>query len=652
MVLYNNPPQPVPTAIRNAVTYQDRVALLLNGAGSSKQNPIQSKNPGGLDTTGANGYSLRLSFGMADATETIVSAVASLASDDGSVYGTSTSFKNSITSSTSTYLFTADLHIGGDFPSISNPETTGGEAQLVTISIVTSLDRRISQQVWVAREPSDMVTLDGTVTTSSSPLRLSAENFDTAVTVPFSVQFYPTWNDEIGRQHGSSATALQSNIRKPYGGAVTVEIRKDSLTGTVVQAETAIENVTTITETVSAAGTQEYVFLFRSKAGSSTYLSKKAWVEFYACPTGTGGGTDDNPDIDPVGGTGDPDPPPVIDDIDPESPSATISFNITSLGAGTSASFHYRTLRAVHFDSSGNYVPMAGEVVGSGTYGNWIQTGTVTVPVSSIVTNTADFQVVVGYIKNNNGSRSKSLVFTRTIPTDHPTDHPKPPSITGTPTFSWDGTKGRYDLEFTLASVSGWDDEEVVSATVTPIDGAITSGGSEAQDTSDLIVQVGTAETRSTPSGTKTSGSYTLNFTDIVQETNAVHVKIYNASGGIGYSDIITISNGIPYEVKKGPTLSALNISAAYVISATISDDGGQVGSYTAMSFATSASDGDGGYRDLKGTITSLTLNGNTLEGTIPSGSQEPGAYYSVSVRGEQGWSNSLTATRSTIGNP
>ena len=647
MVLYNNPPQPVPTVIRNAVTYQDRVSMLLNGAGSSKQNPIQSKNPGGVDTVGANGYSFRLSFAMADATETITSAVASLAYDSGETYGQSVSFKNSISSSTATYLFTASLHIGGDYPSISTPDQVDGEAQLVVISITTSLGRKINQQVWVAREPSDMVTLDGKVTTSSSPLRLSAENFDSEVTIPFSVQFYPTWNDEIARQHGANTAALSSNVRKPYGGAVTVEVVKDDGNNTVVLAETPIENVTTITETVSAAGSVTYIFKFRSKLNSATYLSKRAWVEFYECPTGSGGGgTSDPPPVIQTGQGQDDDPP---DDViyDPDATNPGISFWVQSLGGEQTASFHFAGYKGNHFNNGGSYLPMAGYNAGSGVITGVRTEGQNTITIAQLENATPgldpDAQMILGYLKTANG-RSRTLLFKRSdlqANNAEPTDYPKPPVVSNVSLAFSTGS-----LSFNLEA-NGWDADATVSVEVTPLTAEITSGGnsgSDAQVLGDMFVDSGTSITHTVTS----AGTKALTFTNVQSTTEAVAIKISNADG-VATNGSLTIINPLFSSkqahtgVKLGPTIASVAFSAQNTNVRIDLDDTGYQASgsffiYGQVVYATS----QGGVQQRSGTTQQAvpySASSPNLTASLSSMNlnYQSGAYYIFVVIGEQG---------------
>jgi hypothetical protein len=647
MVLYNNPPQPVPTVIRNAVTYQDRVSMLLNGAGSSKQNPIQSKNPGGVDTVGANGYSFRLSFAMADATETITSAVASLAYDSGETYGQSVSFKNSISSSTATYLFTASLHIGGDYPSISTPDQVDGEAQLVVISITTSLGRKINQQVWVAREPSDMVTLDGQVTTSSSPLRLSAESFTNPVSIPFSVQFYPTWNDEIARQHGANTAALSSNVRKPYGGAVTVEVVKDDVNNTVVLAETPIENVTTITETVAAAGSVTYIFKFRSKLNSSTYLSKRAWVEFYECPTGSGGGGTSNPPPVIQTGQGEDDDPP--DDViyDPDAATPAISFWLQSLGGETTASFHFAGYKGNHFNNGGSYLPMAGYNAGSGVITgvrNEGQTKTITIAELQNATPglDPDAQMILGYLKTANG-RSRTLLFKRNdlqANNAEPTDYPKPPVVSNVSlTFS------TGSLSFTLGT-NGWDADATVSVEVTPLTAEITSGGnsgSDAQVLGDMFVNSGTSSTQTVTS----AGTKALTFTNVQATTEAVAIKISNADG-VATGGSLTIINPLFSSkqahtgIKLGPTIATNGVAFNGQSVEIDLDDTGYQASGSFLIYGQMVYDTQGGVQQRSGTTsTAVTYSASSPNLTTSFSSMnltsQSGAYYIFVVIGEQG---------------
>lgn len=298
-----NPPQPVSLPIRNAVNHEDRIALLLNKAGSSSDNPISGTSYTSFSADDAStisttkGVALRVKFGVADASETITSAVVNSVDSNGD----QTSFKDikSKFVKTSTEFY-ADLFAGSgeDLPS-------GSSSQRAFVDISTNLGRRIRQQCYIRNTASNTVLLNGAATSSTAPVNYIKADTATEQTFTIPTSFFASWNDEIGRQHDADNVALKNPIIKPYGGAETVEVYGligDSRS-TQYAAETPIKDVSSI-QITSPVGqddvTHTLIFYFRSKTGSDNTIAVKAYVRIFTCGTSGTGSTTSAPTITTV----------------------------------------------------------------------------------------------------------------------------------------------------------------------------------------------------------------------------------------------------------------------------------------------------------------------------------------------------------------
>lgn len=279
-----NPPQPISLPIRNAVTFEDRVSILLNKAGSTAENPIvgsrylQYSDIANGTASQTKGAALTLRFGVADVSEVILNAVVSTIDSNGNA----TTFKDIkdkfVLSSTE---YRAELFVGSteDIPS-------GEDSTRVFIDIATNLGRRIRQQVYTRDALDSVVLANGASTNQSNPVNIVKYTVDpTNYTIPLS--FFPLWNDEIGRQHGAKAVSLQNAIVKPYGGMKTVTVHSGSagtLSTSPIMEETNIEDVASIVVTSSGNfDNQTLGFFFRSKAGSDHGILVKAYLSFFVC---------------------------------------------------------------------------------------------------------------------------------------------------------------------------------------------------------------------------------------------------------------------------------------------------------------------------------------------------------------------------------
>lgn len=295
-----NPPQPISIPIRNAVTFEDRVALLLNKAGSSEDNPIVGSNYVlGTQTTGiapstTKGAALRVRVGVADNSETITSASVSTIDSNGNATSTKDIRSKFTKSSTQ---FQADLFVGSgeDIPS-------GSDSTRAFINISTNLGRTVKQQIYSRNVVDSAVLINGSMTSETVPA-VYTKDTDASTTITVPVSFFSSWNDELGRQHGASSVALKNAIIKPYGGMKTVQVFLMSGTnrGTEVLAETDIKDVSSINISTSGATDDKKLgFFFRSKTGSDSTVCVFAYLKAITCAESSAG---DNVPPDISGGT-------------------------------------------------------------------------------------------------------------------------------------------------------------------------------------------------------------------------------------------------------------------------------------------------------------------------------------------------------------
>ena len=263
----------IPTApVPNAVNFKDRVAIRVNRAGTELMNPVAGTNRTTYGATG--GFNVRVSWTLLDESETIRSAQFTSYDEDDAVVDSSNIIAK-VTRDTANYTAYANLIAGIDIPS----SAAGLRNELV---VQTNLGRTITQQIYVRNAPVDIVTFNGVTTTNSSPLQVELEQIDGVTPYRWGVQFFPTWNDEVGRQHGAGVTALQGQIAKPYGGAATVEAWKFG--AILTYSERPVEELSTMEHTPTAAGeTVWYEYRFRSKAGSASYVVGYGYIRFFEC---------------------------------------------------------------------------------------------------------------------------------------------------------------------------------------------------------------------------------------------------------------------------------------------------------------------------------------------------------------------------------
>lgn len=265
--------------IRSAVEFDNRISTRLNRAGTEKTNHIIGSTRDGTDTAEvAGGFSFRLRFGMTDALEQIRGASVTIYDDDGAVLSTS-SITGLWTTSATTLVASADLQAGIDIPSEATPRRA-------IVQVWTSRKRALSGQLWIGNLPTNQVLLNGVQTTQAQPLEITVAAL--GVSQAFSVQLFPSLNDEVGRQHGQQNAALAANVLKPYGGATNIAVLK----GFFPVFEGLAEEMTTLTHTPSADGELvQFRFLMRSAESASSIVTCYAYVRFNLCATTTGGGT-------------------------------------------------------------------------------------------------------------------------------------------------------------------------------------------------------------------------------------------------------------------------------------------------------------------------------------------------------------------------
>lgn len=267
------------TPLPNAVEQENRVSIVLNKSGTQAQNPIQGDHrwdqlSGGY--IGGQGQNIRLRFSLIETSEKIMSAKSESFDSSGNIVG-SINLKPLFVSDTINLVATADLIAGRDIESSDDGTRS-------IISVRMSSGRVMKQQIWVRNSPEDCFVINGFTSNDSNPVTVTVQAYGSAVNL--SPGFFTSWNDEVGRQHGSGVTALQGTISKPYGGAQTVELFQgpdNDPFNTLVLSERPVEQANLIAFAPADGNTVQFNARFRSVVGSGDYTLCKAYVDFVTC---------------------------------------------------------------------------------------------------------------------------------------------------------------------------------------------------------------------------------------------------------------------------------------------------------------------------------------------------------------------------------
>lgn len=618
--------RPLPQApIRSHVEHDNRVSLRLNRAGSEQQNPI------------CEGMKFRVKFSLSDATEVVsVARVTSYDSDGNSV--NSYDIRALFTHDTTNLIAYADITAGTHTDS-----TADGIRNIVTIS--TTRRRWMTQSFWVADKPSDIVVVNGQVTTAVNPYVITVASIPYTISVPFS--FFPSWNDEVGRQHYEGSVALGVNVVKPYGGAKTVE---PLLGGVVIfndVREVDVEDLHSLPLTFTADGqTQAIDFRFRAKRGSATYIIGTAYIKADLCDvdpiytTITAAGETiylpTAPELDPP-----PDPPTLPDEIVTSSSTNStgeISVGVDSLGIDsngdpeTSVTLRLRGFKAGNRVFGTGTTPYAGEYVGY----KEVVVNSIGSHVVALDPELEDSDIVIVEAEGSSGKISNAQIFRQSY-TDIGT-----PSVPNVATLSYSfgtGPSGADVLSLAMTS-AGWTGAEYYIA-VKPYYAVIASGSTTAQDAADLGIEAGTAAQILGPY----TGSHFANITWGSGTPDAVMVYMYNSLGSTVHAEHFSYDRNVTDYgiVKSGPVITSASLTTTTLtndtLSVTVSSAGGNVGALdlkyyvvpqSAVSVATEKSPG------------TIPASAGTHTKKLVSGDTDIDGQYFVWVEGEQGSSSTL----------
>jgi len=477
MVELNNPPQPINTPIGNEVNHERRISLVLNGSGSTSQNPICGSNWVDADSvlgygnilnpSTISGAAFRLKFGMAHESEIITSASVSVIDLSGSSIS-SVQIKSKFVKDSANAVFYADLYAGS-----AEDLTSATDFTRIFVDIKTNLGRKIRQQIYTQDLVDTTVLINGTKSTITIPVEINyAVLSGQTIFVPIS--FFTGWNDELGRQHGKGG--LKGPVRKPYGGMETVEIF--SLPNhALVQPEQPIREATTLEVAPTGNTNYTYFFLFRSKKGSSDGIGVYAKMLLTECLQG--GTTEDCPEYH------DPSTENLIDDTD--SP-PTIFLDVVNAGKTDGNTNTSVFVKITGYDGGvvqGVLNTAVADILVAGTSGG-VET-VASSPWTIELTGgheTASLILAEAYNTNATEDGIGTIKGNTTVYRKGSTDDgfPAPPTIT---TNSFDFTASTDHYSFNLTSIGAVG--ATITMTLVPYDAGIDTTSTE-QTTSDLGV--------------------------------------------------------------------------------------------------------------------------------------------------------------------
>ncbi len=267
-------PSSAAAPIRSAVEADNRISTRLNKAGTEAQNPIIGNSRDATDTEFvAGGFAMRLKFPLVDKMEQVYGSSLTILNDDGSVISSI-----DITNRWSTFQMEArlDLVAGVDFESFDAPKR-------VLVQAKTSRGRHQTNQFWVSNLPANQVLVNGVQTEAGNPLEILVESLGVPQRV--ALQFFPSLNDEVGRQHGSDKASIEANVVKPYGGAEYLTMIRNSVF--VDYANSPVRDITYFEHTPTVNGeVVQLRFQFTSALGSASVVECFAYVKFTVCEDG------------------------------------------------------------------------------------------------------------------------------------------------------------------------------------------------------------------------------------------------------------------------------------------------------------------------------------------------------------------------------
>lgn len=602
-------PQIPQTPLPSAVSFENRISLLLNRSGSQRINPIIGTGKTGQVTEGAN---VRVKFSLSDAAEEVFTAKVESFDDDGNITSTS-NIKSLFTYDTTNLLATANLVAGSHFATDSL-----GVRSIITVR--TTRERIMKQQLWVADKPTDIVVLDGVVTTAADPLVIRTD-----LNVPYQipVAFFASWNDEVGRVHGLGQTTRNTN--KPYGGMKTVAIT--STGGGPTTSETNIEDVKQVAFTPTVDGQQvTFTFTFRAETGASDTIVAQAYVKFIEC----------NPIAGPQGIPAGVGAGPLISImnsgvIGADSIGPTIQVQIDYIPAEVeSASNADITLTLKGYTggvtklSGGSADAVANVLLGTQTE-TYTSSGQKTIQLDSVLQDATLIVVEATAIEGSATAIGNSLIYATD---DSDLGIPDPPTVSA---ISFDFTLDR--LTYTLDDI-GWTGE-TVTIHVRQLQSIIATGGGSAQEQSDLAVDVSLGDLTATAEvGSGKQKDFTLD-----SRTTAVAIWFTNSRGSssvITFGDDGTVDYG---SVIKYPAISAFTLvddglgGTKNKIQFTLDDDGNNPGQLTPIYIIVDSAQNY--VQENKGAIIANGTGARSF--TVSSGHDDIDGHYFLGLISDQG---------------
>jgi len=521
---------------------------------------------------------------------------------------------------TSTMAFSADL-IAGDGGQIPS----GSSAKRSLIRIHTNLNRKIEQQVYVQDAPENIVVVRGAITSTDSRYRsVSSAEIDGSETFPIPFSFFPTWNDEIGRQHGASGVATELNIAKPYGGMKTVQVWTTSGVSLVTDltGEIPIEELTSIDFTPTNSG-QMYnlLFQFRAETGSADFVLGYAYLIFDDCVAGSG----ESPDVPPS--TGHPPGGDVIDGpdiiVDPEG-YGTNSSGVTQTG--------YRYVLTGYKGGNSEAGPgTAIANVASGTQTETYPTAALTEKTITLNATLQEADLIIAEIQSEDGSvKGNSIIYaTATVDTGL---LPSPPTVTNAD-FNF-----TTDLGSVTISDFGWPNTD---ATVycRSIGAGITNTGA-AQSSSDTFADVTSGELKSVsfPYSASTPATISTLAFGFATAPKAVAIWAANIFGStdptyIHFDDDGSVDGGVVV----APTISTLAIVGGVKLAFTVGTGHNQTAAFGY--FVTILPKLGGTALTQTGTLTNTTTSASL---SLVGANQNVNGHYAVYLEGQNGHTNTL----------
>ena len=613
-----------PTPVSSAVAHDNRLTPRLNLAGTEARNPIigSSHEPLTPVTPIPGGFQFQLFFQAVDASEIVDGSSIRVIDDSGD-----TLQQGSMTwvLDVPTLEHRASVYVGIDLLTSETPRR-------VIFSASTSAQRTLTGQFWIRDMPEDAVVYNGQQTTESEPL-LIVIPIDGTIVGNWAVSFFPSFNDEVGRQHGSGVTALVGNIVKPYAGAKMVEVFR-IIGGVPIlwlphegRAATTGEETEFDVETVnrhvfSPSVTEElhtYRYDFRALRASAVIARAFGFVVFVDCLP------------DPIM-TATPTQGPIIvhqgfPGIPPQGgPGGRIIFNVTELGDSGVMKVVLTGYKGAVAEVAGVAVPHGTIVVGTEETVVYSTTG---IKEHILTTTMADATMIVAEAidSTTTATLGNSIVLRMDLDDDGVPTAP----VISVPAYNF--STDDFTVNLNSLGFKG----ETVTIRAKSLDGAIKDGSSAAQDATDLSAAVGGVEKTTTVTAT---GS--LTWANVFGTIPKAAVFTLENQFGRSLTILVDDEGAVDYAtVKQGPVikLSSLESDVATndTLRITLSNTGGNVGTmevrYTIYDNVNNIPTAEGvAQSEISPILTAQDV-------LVEAGHEDINGHYHVRIEGEQGFS-------------